>query len=273
MDELELEYEAETSIPEGYAKLYTEKDGVYHLTGVKGMKTQADVTNVQEGLRKEREDHTSTKTKLKAFGELDAVATFKSLDRIKELEAAAEGKLDDKKINEIVEGRISQQTGPLNRQIETLTKERDDAVTLGSTLQVSITKRDMGEQIQEAANIAKVHASAIPDIKLVAMSMMEMNDDGALITKADAIVTPGLNLEGFFKEMGKSRPHWWPESQGGGAGGSKAMGGQGGNNPWSNKHWNMSKQAEIFSSQGSQVAVAMAKAAGTTLGGAKPLAA
>lgn len=273
MDELELEYEAEGDVPEGYAKLYTEKDGKFQLTGVKGMKTQTDVNNVQEGLRKERENHAETLTKLKAFGKLDAAETFKSLDRIKELEAAAGGKLDEDKINEIVEGRIAQQTGPLTRQVETLTKERDEAVDVGKTLQGTIAKRDMGEQIQEAAIIAKVHTSAIPDIKLVAMNMMELNEEGLLITRAEGSLTPGLNLEMFFKEMGKSRPHWWPESEGGGAKGSRSTGGPGGDNPWSNKSWNVTKQGEIYKTQGSAIATAMAKTAGTVLGGAKPLAA
>lgn len=269
---LELFYEDEGSIPEGYSALYTEKDGKFLLTGVTGMKTQGDVDHVKEALRKERENHSSTKEKLKPWGDLNAADTHKQLDRIKELEAAAGGKLDEDKINEIVEGRIAQQTGPLSRQIETLTTERDEALSVGQKLQGDITSRDMGEQIQEAAIKAKVHTSAIPDIKLVAMTMMELNDENLMITKSDGTLTPGLNLEGFFKEMGESRAHWWPESQGGGAGGQGPGGGFTGDNPWKRNSWNVTKQGNIIKTQGSTVAASMAKIAGTAVGAGKPLA-
>lgn len=269
---LELFYDDDKSIPEGFTSLYTEKEGKFTLTGVNGMKTQGDVDYVKDALRKEREDHSATREKLKPWGDLNASDTHKKLDRIKELEAAAGGNLDEDKINEIVEGRISQQTGPLNRQIETLTTERDEALAVGVTLQQTITSRDMGEQIQEAAIKAQVHSSAIPDIKLVAMTMMELNEEGNMITKADGVLTPGLDLDGFFKEMGKSRAHWWPESHGGGAGGAGPGGGFTGNNPWKPSSWNLTQQGAVIKEQGLEVAKSMAKAAGNVVGGRKPLA-
>lgn len=269
---LELFYDNEGDIPEGFAKLYTQQDGKWVLTGVNGMKTQVDVDTVKEALRKERENHAETKGKLKSWGDLDAEETHKTLDRIKELEAAAGDKLDEEGINKIVEGRIDQATGPLKRQIESLTAERDEATATATKLEGRIERRDMREQIREAALEAKVHQSAIPDIELVAMNMMEFNDERKLITKADGTLTPGLDLKGFFKEMGNSRSHWWPESEGGGAGGGKGPGGVNGSNPFSAKHWNLTEQGKILSQQGSAAAEAMAKAAGTTVGGSKPLA-
>ena len=43
---LELSYDTKDAIPNGFAELYTEKDGKFVLTGVNGMKTQTDVDNV-----------------------------------------------------------------------------------------------------------------------------------------------------------------------------------------------------------------------------------
>ena len=45
-------YDNEADIPEGFAALYTEKNGKWELTGVQGVKTQLDVDRVQEALRK-----------------------------------------------------------------------------------------------------------------------------------------------------------------------------------------------------------------------------
>ena len=61
---LELIYNSTEEIPSGFESLYTEKDGKWHLTGIKGMKTSDDVTKLQTSLRKERDDHKKTKDRL-----------------------------------------------------------------------------------------------------------------------------------------------------------------------------------------------------------------
>ena len=38
---LELIYNSAEEIPSGFESLYTEKDGKWHLTGIKGMKTSS----------------------------------------------------------------------------------------------------------------------------------------------------------------------------------------------------------------------------------------
>jgi hypothetical protein len=58
---------------------------------------------------------------------------------------------------------------------------------------------------------------------------------------------------------------------GGGSGGSQNNFGTGGTNPWSLDGWNMTKQGQYVRENGVEKAEQMAKSAGTTLGGPKPM--
>ena len=69
--------------------------------------------------------------------------------------------------------------------------------------------------------------------------------------------------------MQEKRPHWWPVASGGGGTGSGAGGGFT-DNPFSHAHWNMTKQGEAQRSDPAR-AERMAKAAGTTVGGTRPV--
>jgi len=88
---LELIYNSAEDIPEGFDSLYTEKDGKWHLTGVKGMKTSQDTDKLSKSLREERAAHKATKDKLAKFGEdPDIDAILEKLDGYEDLEARLE---------------------------------------------------------------------------------------------------------------------------------------------------------------------------------------
>jgi len=275
---IELQYENRDAVPEAFRnddvfnEIFTvNDDGTVVVTGVTGMKTQTDVDAVREALRKEREDHGATKAKLKPWGELNAEETLKQLDRIKELEAAAGGKLDEDKLNELVEGRLAQKTGPLERSIQTLTEERDTLKGENDTLKGQIESRDRNDAVRGVAAESKAHTTAVPDIEMAASVMLEKDENGKLVTKSGIDgITPGLDVKGWMKEMQKLRPHWWPESEGGGARGGAGGGGFAGKNPWSADNWNLTEQGKVLNEQGREVADRMAKAAGTTVGGTRP---
>ena len=195
---IELSYDSADQIPEGFKGLYDEVDGKFTLAGVNGIKTQKDVNNVQEALRKERNDHGEAKTllgKYRALGEdPDAIQT--QLDRIAELEAAAGGKLDDNKIQEMVEARLGQKTSPLERQIANLTNDVSEKDKTIATLQQALVSRDMNDAIRSVATEMKVLGTAIPDVEMVAAAYLEKDEhSGEFIVKADAKgVTPGLSF-------------------------------------------------------------------------------
>ncbi len=64
---IQMQYDKVEDLPEMSVKeLFTEKDGKMVFTGIEGLKTQKDVDNVEESLRKERNDHSEAKSKLRA---------------------------------------------------------------------------------------------------------------------------------------------------------------------------------------------------------------
>lgn len=275
---IELSYENKEALPEAFRRdavfneLFTvEDDGKVVLSGVTGMKTQRDVDTVKEALRKERKDHGKTKDALRAWGSLNAEETLTQLDRVKELEAAAGGKLDDEKLNELVERRLAQKTGPLERQIKELIEAGTTLEKENAALKSSIESRNLNDSVRSVALESKSHSTAIPDIEMAASVMLEKNDEGRWVTKSDIDgLTPGLDVKGWMKEMIKIRPHWWPESHGGGGRGGGGGNSFSGNNPFSREHWNLTEQGKIMNEQGREVADRMAKAAGTKVGGVRP---
>lgn len=262
-------YQNLNDVPENYRDLFTETSDGVRLTGVEGMKTEEDVSKVQEALRKEREDHKASKAKLSKLGDLDPDDVLAKLDRFDELEAAAKGKVDDDKIEEIVERRLKTKTAPLERRINELTTERDELSGRVGELGGELTKRDRSGSVRQVAQEMNILSTAIPDLELAAEFMLERTEDGQFVVKDGAPgLTPGLDVKGFLQEMQRARPHWWPQSEGGGAKG----GGPGTNpsdNPFSAKNWNLTKQGQVYR-QDPQEAQRLAKLAGTTIGGAMP---
>ena len=274
MDPLEVFYESADEIPENFRELYSEKDGKHVLTGVNGLKTQQDVNNVQEALRKERENHAVAKEAVKSYKKLgdDPDAILAKLDRIKELEIAAGGSLDEDKMAQLVEARLAQKTGPLQRQLEELTTGTAEKDQLINSLQSTIVSRDRNDVVRAVATEMKVLPTAVADVEMVAAQYLERDEtSGNFIVKADARgVTPGVDAKQFLKEMQKSRPHWWPASEGGGAGGGKGGFSTLDDNPWSANGWSLTQQGQYVKEYGMAKAQEAAKAAGTRIGGTRP---
>lgn len=265
---LKLRYAKKDEIPQGFEALYSEVNGEWVLTEVEGMKTQTDVDNVLEGLRKEREDHQKTKDKLKVWDGLDPEETRTKLDRLPELEAAAAGGSDETKISTLVEARIHAKTAPLERKISTLEKENADKDAKITTFEQQNERRVIHDHIRKAATATKMLPSAVEDALLLGERIFTVNEEGKPVARDQVGVTPGIEPEVWLTEIQTSRTHWWPQSQGAGSLGGDGQGGP--NNPWSDKHWNMTQQGIIYK-QDANKAEQMAKAAGTTVGGPRPV--
>lgn len=265
-------------IPEVYRDLYTEKAGKFELTGISGVKTQADFDRVYSSLTKEKNDHAAAKQALEpwsALGDLEELQT--KLDRIPELEAAAEGKLDDAAIDEIVnrrlEGTLKSREAPLQRQISQLTKDNTTLAEENAAFKAADVKRSIHDSVRKELTDQKVIPEAHEDALFLAERVFEVReDDGAIVTRDGVGVTPGVEAGVWLQDMQEKRPHWWPASQGGGAqgGGRAGAGMQGASNPWSSEGWNVTKQMEVARTKGRDYASQMAVAAGTTLTGGRP---
>lgn len=267
---IKLVYDTQDDIPEQYRDLYTERDGKFHLTGVEGMKSQADIDRLQSALTKERNDHKETRDKLALFGDLNPDEVHAQLDRIPELEAAGADKLDQAKIDELVEARIRTKLAPVERERDKAIKERDEAKTEAENAKGEIRSRDIRAKLTDAALKAKVVDTALDDILMIGERAFELNEDGTVTVKDGMGATPGADPTMWLTEMQERRPHWWPPSEGGGSRGGNGGGG-GGDNPWRADQWNVTKQGQIYR-ENPERATQLAKQAGTTIGGLKPAA-
>ena len=94
-------------------------------------------------------------------------------------------------------------------------------------------------------------------------------DDGAVVTRDNVGVTPGIKATDWLAEIQPTRAHWWAQSSGGGAGGGGGNGGSFGKNPWSKDNWSLTEQGKVATEKGMETAERMAKAVGSTIGATK----
>lgn len=254
-------------IDEHFHQLYTERNGKFELTGIEGIKTQADVDRLQTALNKERNDHKGLREKYAPLAAYDMADVLERYNRYEELLAASEGKLDEAKINSIVESRIRSKLAPVERERDTFKSQlaERDQIILG--YQTKEMQRTISDKVREAATSAKILPEAFDDALLLAERVFELTEDGRVVTKDNVGVTPGIEPSVWFTELQSKRPHWWGPSVGGGAGGSKTPGGS--TNPWTHENWNLTEQGKILMANRSR-AEQLAKAAGTSIGGARP---
>jgi len=281
-------YDAKEDIPEGFESLYTEKDGKWLLTGVQGVKTQADVDKVTEALRKERNDHKIVKDKLTTFDGIDPEEHHTLVTTLEETKAQLEavkkdGTFDEAKLEPIIQARVKQFVAPVERDKASLQKQLDAEKakvaakeTETAELQRTITTGQVERTIRDAAVQAKVLAPAVSDVVMRGSRLFELTDDGRVITKDGMGVTPGLTPQEWLKDEIDKSPHWWPASVGGGSSGSSGSRGgtyAGANNPWSKEGWNMTKQGELIKKLGMDKAAEVAALVGAKIGDTKAKAA
>lgn len=251
---------------------YTEKDGEFILQ-LEGAPSSGDTTALQTALTKERNAHKATKTKLEEYADirstgLSPTEIVEKLDRFDELEAAAGDKIDEEKMEKMVETRIKTKMAPLQRENEQL---KIKAAEFEGQINEYVEKdrtRTIHDAVRKAAVESKVVPTAIDDILMVAERQFEIDESGKVIAKDNVGVTPGVDPMVYLTEMQQKRPHWWPQSQGGGASGGGNSGG--GNNPFSADGWNMTEQGRILRENPGR-AEQLAKSAGTRVGGPRPV--
>jgi hypothetical protein len=270
---LSVVMEKKEDIPEMYQELFQEQGGKFVLTGITGIKTQADVERVQASLQTEREAHKKTKERLRPFVEYSdeqIKAAQEWIDKRAELEATLEaaGKVNDETINKIVETRITSRLAPVERAKTEIETKYNEALKQVAVLAEEKRIRFIHDAVREARPDSKYVEDAEPDILMVAERMLQVGEDGKITTKEGVGVTPGLTPKEWLVEMMPKRKHWWPATEGGGAPGNRGTQGYS-NNPWSETYWNKTEQAKIVRDD-PQRAELMAKAAGVTIDAVRP---
>lgn len=262
MAKLKIQYDNETDIPEAHKELFEERDGKWTLTGVEGLKTDRDVQNVKAALDKERKRASDLEGKLKkfsAFEDKDPDEVLKMLEEIDELRTRADagGKDKDSTAKELGETKtkLRKAEDALKKLQADADKYKTEAETLGKTMKRS----KLEAELTKHANALKVRSEAVADV-LRYQDVFELDDDGKVRTRDNVGVTPGLSVEEWLAEQKTARPHWWPDSVGGGAGGSRPGGG-GGENPFNPKAPNLTKIGQLMATDKAR-ADQLARAAG-----------
>jgi len=261
-------YDKQDDIPEVHRPLFTERSGKWELTGIEGVKPEAAFAAVQEGLRKERTDHSAAKTALKPFTDLGKTPEeiHEILDKLPQLQLAAEGK-----VKELTDAQKAALTAPLDRSIKKLSTDNETLAKENTTLKAEKKQRIVHDSVRAAATEMKVLAGAVDDVLMYANAVFEVTDDGKVVVKDGVGFTAGIDAKSWLQDFAPKKAHWWPPSQGGGAGGSGPGSQFGGvNNPWKKEHWNMTEQGKMVTSLGLDKATEMAKAVGSFIGAVAP---
>jgi len=276
MPNIRAKYATEEEIPEAHKELFEERQGEWMLTKIDGIVTDGDVHRLTTANTKVRAEMTAMKAKMDAFGSRTPDEISKLDEKIVELEAQVEagGRPDEEKINTLVEARLKVTTGPLQRELKTAQEALTEKTKLADGLQTTITKGIISDHVRTAATKAKVVPTAVDDVLALSGGIFEVVDvDGKnrVVTRDNIGITPGLDPDSYFAEVAPNKPHWFPNSQGAGAGGGKgSMPGLNGNNPWTKEHWNLTERGKIIREQGVEKAEQYAKAAGSTLNATQP---
>lgn len=267
-------YEKQDDVPEQYAELFSERNGKFELTGIEGVKTTADVDRLKDALSKERKERKEANEKLEGFEHIDLEQITKDKEELDEtkirLVAALKSGdgIDDEQLAKLVDAKVATQMAPVTREMDKLKKTNGEQSDLITGFETQNTHRTISDSVRKAASVSKIIETARDDVIMLAERVFEITEDGAVITKENNGVTPGVAPDVWLNEMQEKRPHWWPASQGGGAGGGS--GGGFAKNPFSEAHWNMTAQGAAVREDRAK-ADRMAIAAGTTVGGPKPL--
>jgi hypothetical protein len=262
-------------VDEKYRDLYTEVNGKFEITGIEDVTVLTPVKKLKDENAQRRIAERKAKEALAPFtalvGERKLEDVQQMLDRYPELEAAAEGKLDDGKINGLVEARLKTKLAPVERengQLKQQLQERDGIIEGFKTKERIRTVHD---SVREAIGKQQgFQPTAIEDALMHAERMFEVNEDGKVVTRDEVGVTPGIDAVVWLTEMQAKRPHWWGTTSGGGSRGNNGSGGPpSGNNPFSREHWNMTEQGKLIRTNRVR-AEQLAKSAGTKIGGGMP---
>lgn len=266
---LDVVVESLDNVPEAIREEYVERDGRYVLE-LNGAFSVEDRDRLQGALKKERDEHKSTKERLRSYGELTPEKASELNGRIEELELQIEanGSEDDearqKKIDELAERRALARVKPVERQLKSLQDELQNIAGERDQLRAEKTRAKIVGSVTSPALLKElgVNSDAVEDIELWALHNFEIDDDGNTVSK-ETLGTPGLSPKDVFadmKQQGKRR-HWFGPTVGAGAGGGRP-GDSFEKNPFAAETFSLTRIAQAVK-QDPRRAVRMAKAANT----------
>ncbi len=276
---LKTKYENQDDIPEAHRELFEEKDGRWILTGIEGANDADAVKRLGDQRDKERKRANDAEAKLKRFeklGDKDPEELLKLADEVEDLKGRLEeaeeakgkgGKVDEDALQKRIDREVNKQVNPLKRQLtdkETelakIRAEADEHKATAAALDGRIRRGTLEQELSRKALELKVRPEAIADV-LRYQDVFEIDEDGKTIRTRDGVgVAPGIDVASWLSDMKSTRPHWWPDSVGGGSKGADGKG-SASDNPFAKGAFNLSKAGALIKTDPAK-ATTLAKQAG-----------
>ena len=240
-----LKYKIATKqeIPAEHQALYLERDGAFYLDadGVVDKAKADELRTHNIELRKQIEERDAR------FNGIDPEEVRKLAADKERLEE--EQRLKEGKFQEVMESRLKTAKTEWEKQLTTMTSERDTLTTRLMAIQI-----DQG--VLTAATKRGLRPTAIPDITARARTVFRLVNgvpqafeaDGKTVRYGKDGITP-MTLEEWVDLQTTEAPHLFESNAGGGAAGNPAGGGTGSQrsvkNPFRKESWNVTEQMNI----------------------------
>ena len=270
---LKFKCKSKDEIPADHLPLYAERDGAWVLdvegavdkakldefrtTNVALLKERdelkqrfegidpAEVKQLKDAQQKAEEDRLLSRSS----------ASHASTDGARETEEDKERKLqaERERIEKVIEGRVKNFRGELEKQVNQLTTERDALNTRLATIQIDqgvftvATKRGL-----RPTAMADITSRARTVFRLVNGVPTAFDADGKSVRYGRDGLTP-MSIEEWVDGQVAEAPHLFEANSGGGSGGNNnsaggAGRGFGGKNPFKQETWNLTEQMKIAKS-------------------------
>lgn len=243
---LKFKYAKKEEVPAEHAALYVEREGAFVLDA-EGVTDKARVDEF-------RQSNVTLKQELE-----EVRAKFDGIDpeEVRQLKAEKQRLEEERQIKageaeKVFEGRIKTLKSEFDKQVATLTGERDG-------LNSRLTAIQIDQGVTTAATKRGLRHTAIPDItararlafRLVNGAPRAFESDGQTVRYGRDGVTP-MSLEEWVDTQVADAPHLFESNAGGGAAGTPAGGGTGANrtvkNPFRKETWNLTEQMRLLKS-------------------------
>jgi hypothetical protein len=242
---LKYKFKTKDEVPAEHLALYAERDGAWVLD-VEGAVEKAKLdefrsTNV--ALLKERDELK------KRFEGIEPDQVKALAEEKRKLEEAAQLKAGE--VEKVVEGRIKGLKADLEKQLSTVTGDRD-------ALSARLTAIQIDQGVISAATKRGLRPTAIPDItararitfKLVNGVATAFEKDGTSVRYGHDGLTP-MTLEEWVDSQVSEAPHLFESNAGSGAASNASGGGAGARvngsvrNPFRRDSWNLTEQMKL----------------------------
>jgi hypothetical protein len=240
---LKYKYAKREEIPAEQAGLYVERDGVFFadIEGVTDKSKADELRSHNVELRKKLE-------------ELEARFNGIDPDQVRQLSVEKERleeeqRLKEGKFQEVLETRLKNAKGEWDKQLATITTERDSLTSRLTAIQI-----DQG--VITAATKRGLRPTALPDITARARTVFKLVNgvprafeaDGTTVRYGPDGVTP-MTLEEWVDAQTADAPHLFESNAGGGAAGNGGGAAAGSNrsvkNPFRKDTWNLTEQMKL----------------------------